>query len=178
MNKLLNTNLGFERIITYTSRSPRPDELEGRDYHFVSRGEFEKMIARGEFLEYVDYAEDYKGTHKTAVLPVLEGKKLIWRIDMSRAAAIQDTFRKVFDGVTAEALIAITKVVLLSVSDLGVLKKRMMKRDQEKFDESNFVKRMDKDLAVFKKYPFQYLLNNEENKLDEAFSELLKIVSE
>ena len=176
MEKLLEANLGYDRVVTHTSRPIRPGEVHGRDYHFVSRQEFEDKLTRGEFLEYVDYAGDYKGTHKEAVLEVLKGKALIWRIDMSRAAIVHNTFKEVFDEETASAIIAKTKVVLLTVSDPEHLKKRMLKRDRERFSKRNFLERMAKDLEVFKKYSFQHIIYNEEERLEEAFKELLGII--
>ena len=50
--------------VSATTRPPRPGEVDGRDYYFVTREEFEKMIARGELLEYDEHARNYYGTPK------------------------------------------------------------------------------------------------------------------
>lgn len=48
--------------VSATTRPPRPDEVDGRDYYFVTREEFNGMIARGEFLEYDEHNKTYYGT--------------------------------------------------------------------------------------------------------------------
>ena len=50
--------------VSYTTRIPRGTELEGQSYHFVSREEFEAMIARDEFLEWAEVFGNYYGTHR------------------------------------------------------------------------------------------------------------------
>jgi len=53
--------------ISYTTRAPRGSEQQGREYHFITRGEFEAMIARGEFLEYAEVFGNYYGTAKSVL---------------------------------------------------------------------------------------------------------------
>ena len=48
--------------VSATTREPRPDEVDGVHYYFITREQFEGMIARGEFLEYDDHAKNYYGT--------------------------------------------------------------------------------------------------------------------
>ena len=50
--------------ISYTTRAPRGSETNGREYYFVSRDEFERMIAKGEFLEHAEVFGNYYGTAK------------------------------------------------------------------------------------------------------------------
>ena len=54
----------MRKLVTYTSRSKRPNEIEGVDYHFLTKEEFEKRIKEDFFLEYVDYNGNYYGTSK------------------------------------------------------------------------------------------------------------------
>ena len=56
---------GLDFSISYTTRPPRGSEQSGREYHFISREEFEDMIRRGEFLEYADVFGNYYGTAKS-----------------------------------------------------------------------------------------------------------------
>ena len=53
--------------VSATTRPPRPGEVDGRDYYFVTRENFEAMIARGEMLEYDEHAKNYYGTPKAQV---------------------------------------------------------------------------------------------------------------
>ena len=64
---LLACENDIELSVSYTSRAPRPGEVDGVHYHFVSRAEFEAMIARGEFFEHAVVHGDLKGTGRAAV---------------------------------------------------------------------------------------------------------------
>ena len=87
---------GFERVITATTRSPRPNEIAGRDYHFLSEEEFDLRLAGGEFLEWAWVHRNYRyGTLKSAVLARLPHTNLVMNIDVQgvrniRAAAATD----------------------------------------------------------------------------------------
>lgn len=68
--------------ISYTTRLPRPGEMDGVNYHFVSRQEFEEKIGQGEFLEYVELYGDYYGTSRKWVADQQNrGKHVILVID-------------------------------------------------------------------------------------------------
>jgi guanylate kinase len=87
---LLDTDLkGFGKLVhsvSHTTRSPRRGEVDGRDYHFVSRPEFEEMIAQDRFLEWAEVYGDYKGTASEEVDPRLEaGIDVILDIDVQGA---------------------------------------------------------------------------------------------
>ena len=58
--------------ISATTREPRPGEEDGREYFFISREEFEKMIAKGDLIEYARYVENYYGTPREYVEKKLE----------------------------------------------------------------------------------------------------------
>src|SRR5262245_26987939 len=58
-------NLDFS--ISYTTRAPRGSEQQGREYHFITRVEFEEMIGKGEFLEYAEVFGNYYGTAKSVL---------------------------------------------------------------------------------------------------------------
>ncbi len=63
VDNLIRTNPGeARRAVTATTRAPRPGEVDGRDYHFLSRDEFQRMIDAGEFLEYTTFNNNIYGT--------------------------------------------------------------------------------------------------------------------
>ncbi|SDR96401.1 guanylate kinase [Opitutus sp. GAS368] len=86
---------GFERVITATTRPPRPNEVNGRDYHFLSEPEFDARLAAGDFLEWAWVHRKYRyGTLKSAVLDRLPHTSLVANVDVQgvrsiRAAAAQ-----------------------------------------------------------------------------------------
>jgi guanylate kinase len=76
--------------VSYTSRPPRPNEIDGVHYHFVSRAEFEAMIARGEFFEHAVVHGDLKGTAREAVRKILEsGQDVLLEIDWQGARQVR-----------------------------------------------------------------------------------------
>ena len=79
--------------ISATTRSPREGEVDGREYFFVSKDEFEKMIAKGELIEYAKYVENYYGTPRDYVEKKLdEGKDVILEIEIQGALKVKDAF--------------------------------------------------------------------------------------
>lgn len=56
---------GMEKLVTYTSRSKRVNEIEGKDYHFISKDEFLQKIDDNFFIEYVNYNGNYYGTPRS-----------------------------------------------------------------------------------------------------------------
>jgi guanylate kinase len=87
---LLEQQPGIELSVSYTSRPPRPNEADGVDYHFVSRGVFEEMIRRGEFFEHAVVHGDLKGTARTAVERTLsKGRDVLLEIDWQGARQVR-----------------------------------------------------------------------------------------
>lgn len=62
--KLLISKYNMKKLVTYTSRNMRPNEVQGVDYHFISVEDFEKKIKDDFFIEYVNYNGNYYGTSK------------------------------------------------------------------------------------------------------------------
>ena len=75
--------------VSYTTRPPRPNEVDGRDYHFVSREQFQRMVDAGEFLEYARVFDNAYGTGLTAVNDALAaGQDLVLEIDWQGARQV------------------------------------------------------------------------------------------
>jgi len=76
--------------ISYTTRDRRHNEKEGESYHFVSKEQFEKMIAAGEFLEHAEVFDNYYGTPKQGVQDLLkQGRNVILEIDWQGAQQVR-----------------------------------------------------------------------------------------
>src|SRR5579862_7538322 len=87
---LLDRDPNMALSVSYTSRAPRPNEVDGVHYHFVSRAEFEAMIARGEFFEHAIVHGDLKGTARAAVERTLaQGKDVLLEIDWQGARQVR-----------------------------------------------------------------------------------------
>jgi guanylate kinase len=90
VNALLARETSIQLSISYTSRAPRPGESEGSHYHFVTRGEFEAMAARGEFFEHAVVHGDLKGTARhTVERPLAEGRDVLLEIDYQGARQVR-----------------------------------------------------------------------------------------
>ena len=83
INYLLNQGLRLKFSISATSRAPRGEEQDGREYYFLSPGEFRQRIEAGDFLEYEEVYEDkYYGTLKSEVERILaSGDNVIFDVD-------------------------------------------------------------------------------------------------
>lgn len=106
----------FQYSISMTTRKQREGEVDGVDYYFRSREEFEAMIEAGEMLEYAEYVGNYYGTPLTYVNQTLdEGKDVFLEIEVQGAKQVKD---KVSDGV----------FIFLTPPDLAELKSRIIGR--------------------------------------------------
>ena len=99
VNELRKLVSGLEFSISYTTRAPRGSEQNGREYFFITREEFERMIAQDEFLEYaVVFGKDYYGTARRFLREAeASGNDLLLDIDVQGAAQIK---RKIPDAVS------------------------------------------------------------------------------
>ena len=76
--------------VSFTTRKPRANEIDGRDYHFVSREEFERMIARGDFLEHAEVYDNAYGTSLRSVEEAMRaGELLLLEIDWQGARQVR-----------------------------------------------------------------------------------------
>lgn len=106
----------FQYSISMTTRKQREGEVDGVDYYFRSREEFEAMIEAGEMLEYAEYVGNYYGTPLTYVNQTLdEGKDVFLEIEVQGAKQVKD---KVPDGI----------FIFLTPPDLAELKSRIIGR--------------------------------------------------
>jgi guanylate kinase len=84
--------------ISYTTRAPRGSEIDGENYHFISRDEFQRMIAAGEFLEYAEVFGNYYGTHRSYLDQARQrNRDLLLDIDVKGARQLKE---RIPDAVT------------------------------------------------------------------------------
>ena len=80
--KLLSERKGFVTSVSHTTRTPRSNEIDGKDYYFINNEKFEKMISNEEFLEYAKVFKNFYGTTKSNIFDQLnKGKNVIFDID-------------------------------------------------------------------------------------------------
>lgn len=117
--RLLAACPDMEFSVSFTSRPPRPNEINGKDYHFISREDFQRRIDRGEFVEWVENYGEFYGTSGRALQDVLRrGKDLLLDIEPRGAKEMK---KKLQEGV----------FVFVLPPSLGELLKRLQKRGHE-----------------------------------------------
>lgn len=98
VNQLRSLVKDLQFSVSWTTRGPRGSEQESREYHFISRGEFQKMIDADEFLEHADVFGNYYGTARSSLADAFSrGKDLLLDIDVQGAAQVRE---KMPDAVT------------------------------------------------------------------------------
>jgi guanylate kinase len=90
LHTMKERSLPFHFVVTTTTRPPRPDEVHGRDYFFVSKEEFARLIEADELFEYAIVYKDYKGNSKKQVRDALaSGQDVVMRLDVQGAATVR-----------------------------------------------------------------------------------------
>ena len=93
VNELLRRDPRLRLSISYTTRAPRDGEVHGREYHFVDRAEFERMIASGDFLEHANVYGNYYGTSRRWIEAELAGDNdVLLEIDWQGARQVRNLF--------------------------------------------------------------------------------------
>jgi len=90
LKALMARRPGLEFSVSCTTRNPRPGEVDGRDYHFIARKDFEHLVGADEFIEHATVFGNLYGTRKSVVEAALaEGRDLILEIDWQGAAQVR-----------------------------------------------------------------------------------------
>ena len=120
VTRLLNTVPGLMFSVSYTTRPLRGHEKDGESYHFVTRGEFEAMVAREEFLEWAQVFGNYYGTHRGILEAAREqGRDLVLDIDVQGARQLKS---QIPEAVT----------VFILAPSRQTLEERLRARDEDK----------------------------------------------
>ncbi|ADI66105.1 guanylate kinase ['Nostoc azollae' 0708] len=93
MQKLLQRHPELYYSVSVTTRSPRTGEVNGKNYYFISCSKFEQLVAQGEFLEWAEFAGNYYGTPRAAVLDHIQsGQLVVLEIELEGARQIRASF--------------------------------------------------------------------------------------
>lgn len=147
---LLAQDSNIQLSISATTRPPRPGEIDGVDYHFISQTEFEYRVQKKDFLEHAHVFGNYYGTPKSPVLEALEkGKDVLFDIDWQGTQQI-----------ALEARHDMVSIFILPPS-LADLENRLLKRAQD--GESVIRKRMDEAANEMSHWAeYEYVIFNHE----------------
>ena len=161
--KKISKNKNFSVSVSHTTRTPRQNEINGKDYYFISKNNFKKLIKKGEFLEHAKVFNNYYGSSKDLVIKKLEqGKNIVFDIDWQGTRQIRNKN---------------LKYKLLTIFILPPSKKELIDRlvKREKKNMKTVKKRMKefkKDLSKWKEY--DYVVIND--KLKKCYNEIINII--
>ncbi len=164
LKKLKMVHSPLAHIITMTTRPKRPKEKDGIDYNFVTREQFQQLIARDELLEWANVYGNFYGVPKQAVREALSaGKDTIIKIDVQGAATIK--------RIVPQAVF-----IFLAPLTLQELIDRLTIRNTE--SEENLKLRIATVKEEMKKIDmFDYLAINEHGKMDRVVDEIRAIIT-
>ena len=148
--KLAENNSQFAISISHTTRKPRPNEIDGKDYYFVTQEEFDALIKKNDFYEFANIFDNNYGTHKETVIKLLsQGKDVLFDIDWQGTLQL----KKIRD-------LNIVCIFILP-PNINVLRDRLLNR--HKGQEELIEKRMNKfneELSHWNQY--NYVVTNDD----------------
>jgi guanylate kinase len=147
--------------ISYTTRKPRPGEIDGRDYYFVSQDRFQTMIKAGDFAEWAEVHSNLYGTSRRVLDDmIVKGIDVILDIDTQGAKQIRAKF-------------ASAVFVFIMPPSLDILEERLRNRKSDHEDEIK--KRMQRAREEIRDYGlYNYIIVNRD--FDRALTELRSII--
>lgn len=163
---LINKLDMVESLPSYTSRAPREDDVPGLTYRFVSKEEFERMIANNELYEYNVHHENYYGTSRVLMNEkIKEGKVIVKDIDVNGTENL------------IKLLGQDTKVVTIFLKvPKDVLEQRLLKRMGDKPDYKEITLRLNRfDYENSKIGMYDYVIKN--NDLDKSINIITEIIN-
>lgn len=149
-NRLTEADTNVVRSISCTTRPPRSAEVKDRDYYFLTPDDFEKRVARGEFLEHAQVHGHYYGTLRKTVEDLLAaGRDALLNIDVQGAATVCKLAKA--DPCLCRALVS----VFLMPSSLQLLEQRLRRRGTD--DEATIARRLAEarhEMARWREYDY------------------------
>jgi guanylate kinase len=161
---LKKRNLPLHFVITATSRPPRADEMNGRDYFFYSPQEFAERIQKGEFIEHAMVYDDYKGMPRSQVEEALKSSKdVIAKVDVQGAA----TLRRLYPQAV---------VIFITPSTVEEWYNRLKRRNTE--TEESLKTRVETAKNELSQIDlFDYIVVNAEGKIENAVDDIIDIIN-
>ena len=161
--KLLSDQDNFEVSISHTTRKPRPNEVDKKDYFFVSEDRFKSLIKNEEFLEYAKVFDNFYGTTRTPVIDKLnKGKNVLFDIDWQGADQIKN--KKLDYKLITFFILPPSKKVLFE---------RLSNRDmKDKLIAEERMKQFGRDVLHWINY--DYVVINED--LDNCYSKIFNLI--
>ena len=155
--------------ISATTRKPRPSEVDGIDYHFLSKAEFENHIQQGNFLEWAEYGGNLYGTLKSEIAAAYaSGKDTILEIEVKGSLQIREQAQ---DILPARSLL-----IFIIPPSLAILEERLRRRKTESEIEQQ--QRLDIAKSEVRQIEhYDYWVSNPENAVQDAVQQIQAIIA-
>ena len=161
--KKISNEKNYSISISHTTRKPRPNEKNGKDYFFVSKNKFKKLIKQNEFLEHAKVFDNYYGSSKSLITEKLQkGKNIIFDIDWQGTKQIKQKKLK-YKLITFFILPPSRKILYQRLSRRDMRDKLIVEQRMQQFD---------KDILKWKSYDF-VVINDD---LDLCYKQIIKLV--
>ena len=163
VNGLLSHDSHLVLSISHTTRPPRPGEIDGRHYHFVTEEQFEQMVRNGDFMEHARVFDHYYGTNRNSVAQQLgQDRDVILEIDWQGARQVRTAFVDCC-------------LIFIIPPSLEALRERLTGRGQ---DSANVIQRRMRDAQAEISHwaEFDHLVVNDD--FNKALEELLAIIND
>ena len=159
--KLVSKKKNIELSVSITTRKPRPNEVANKDYTFVNKETFQKLIKNKSFLEYAKVFGNYYGTLKKNInRKIRQNKKIILDIDWQGARQIKKQLPKT------------TTTIFILPPSLEELKKRLTKRESNKEFIKLRMSKAKKEITHWKEYDYVVVNKN----LNKCIKEIVSII--
>jgi len=152
--------------VSCTTRSPRPGEVEGEKYFFITKEEFERREAAGEFLEWAPYGGNYYGVLKAPVMKALEeGKTVVREVEVQGA-------RQLSESIPADVL----KIIFIDAGGWEALERRIVSRAPMSEPELLARRKRYEDEITFKSHA-NVVVQNHDGELEQAKKDFVDAVT-
>lgn len=145
--------------ISMTTRKPREGEVNGREYYFISREEFEENIKNGKMLEYTEFVGNYYGTPLDEVIRLIdEGKEVLLEIEVNGAMQVREKCK--------EAIF-----IFIAPPSFDALKNRLIRRGTETNDKiSERIQKAEREIGLAGMYDYIVVNDEVENAADKILA--------
>ena len=161
--KKISKNINFSVSISHTTRLPRPKEKNGKDYFFVSKNYFKKLIKKKEFIEHAKVFDNYYGSSKRLITEKLKrGKNIVFDIDWQGTRQIKNK----------KLNYKLVTIFILPPSRKELLKRLTKRENKNMKTVKKRMKEFQKDLSRWKEYDYVVINDN----LQKCYKHIMKII--
>ena len=161
--KIAKNNSNFSISVSHTTRKPRPNEVNGKDYHFVSKEDFEKLAKENNFFEYAKIFNNLYGTLKKPVLELLSlGKNVLFDIDWQGTKQLKES----------KKLSLVTFFIL--PPNLKTLRERLLNRHNGQVNlVEERMKKFSEEVSHWNEYDYVFINDD----LEICYDNILKVIT-